>query len=55
MPLARFREADVGCLHKYGVLLQVSNRLLSDTGVDLEGYLAMQAGRALGNAFGAHW
>ena len=40
--------------YKYGVLLQVSNELLSDTGVDLEGYLAMQAGRALGNAFGAH-
>lgn len=40
--------------YKYGVLIQVSNELLSDTGVDLEGYLAMQAGRALGNAFGAH-
>lgn len=39
---------------KYGVLIQVSRELLDDTGVDLEGYLAMQAGRALGNAFGAH-
>jgi len=36
------------------VLLQASSELLSDTGVDLEGYLAMQAGRALGNAFGVH-
>ena len=27
--------------------------LLDDTGVDLIGYLAMQAGRAVGNAFGA--
>lgn len=40
--------------NKYGVLIQVSSELLSDDGVDLEGYLAMQAGRALGNAFGAH-
>lgn len=40
--------------YKYGVLIQISSELLNDTGVDLEGYLAMQAGRALGNAFGAH-
>jgi HK97 family phage major capsid protein len=40
--------------YKYGVLVQASTELLTDTGVDLEGYLAMQAGRALGNAFGAH-
>lgn len=40
--------------YKYGVLIQVSRELLDDSGVDLEGYLAMQAGRALGNAFGAH-
>lgn len=40
--------------YKYGVLLQASSELLADTGVDLEGYLAMQAGRALGNAFGVH-
>lgn len=39
---------------KYGVLIDVSRELVSDTGVDLEGYLAMQAGRALGNAFGEH-
>jgi HK97 family phage major capsid protein len=40
--------------YKYGDLLQVSRELVADTGVDLEGYLAMQVGRALGNALGAH-
>ncbi|MER8042715.1 phage major capsid protein [Streptomyces sp. NPDC094032] len=39
--------------YKYGFLLQVSHELANDTGVDLLGYLAMQAGRALGNGFGA--
>lgn len=38
--------------YKYGVLVQVSYELLEDTYVDLLGYLAMQAGRAVGNAFG---
>ncbi|MGH3504015.1 MAG: phage major capsid protein [Nocardioidaceae bacterium] len=40
--------------YKYGVLLKISRELLDDSGVDIEGYLSMQAGRALGNAFGAH-
>jgi HK97 family phage major capsid protein len=40
--------------YKYGVLIQVSRELLTDAGVDIEGYLSMQAGRALGNAFGTH-
>lgn len=40
--------------YKYGTLMQVSRELLADSGVDLEGYLAMQAGRALGNQFGAN-
>ncbi|MEU0102398.1 phage major capsid protein [Streptomyces sp. NPDC006267] len=40
--------------YKYGNLIKVSRELVTDTGVDLEGYLAMQTGRALGNAFGAH-
>ena len=40
--------------YKYGLLIQVSRELIQDTGADLEGYLSMQAGRALGNAFGAH-
>ena len=39
---------------KYALLLQVSSELITDTGVDLEGYIAMQAGRAVGNAFGTH-
>jgi HK97 family phage major capsid protein len=40
--------------YKYGFLLQVSHELANDTAVDLLGYLATQAGRALGNGFGAH-
>jgi HK97 family phage major capsid protein len=48
-----FGQVTLGAF-KYGVLIQVSRELLSDTGVDLEGYLSMQAGRALGNALGAH-
>jgi HK97 family phage major capsid protein len=39
--------------YKYGILLQVARELLDDSGVDLVGYLAMQAGRALGNKFGS--
>ena len=39
---------------KYGDLMQVSRELVTDTGVDLEGYLSMQVGRALGNALGSH-
>lgn len=48
-----FGQTSLGAF-KYGCLIQVSRELLDDTGVDLEGYLSMQAGRALGNAFGAH-
>jgi HK97 family phage major capsid protein len=40
--------------YKYPILLQVSHELANDTAVDLEGYLARQAGRALGNWFGTH-
>lgn len=47
-----FGQASLGA-YKYGVLIQVSRELVDDSGVDLEGYLAMQAGRALGNALGA--
>lgn len=39
--------------YKYGIMLQVAREMVDDTGVDLVGYLAMQAGRAVGNAFGA--
>lgn len=39
--------------YKYALLLQVSHELANDTSVDLISYLAMQAGRAVGNAFGS--
>lgn len=39
--------------YKYGDLLQLSHELANDTGFDLEGFIARQAGRAVGNAFGA--
>jgi HK97 family phage major capsid protein len=38
--------------YKAGVLISVQQELVDDTGVDLEGYLAMQAGRAVGNLVG---
>ncbi|MBC7938720.1 MAG: phage major capsid protein, partial [Chitinophagaceae bacterium] len=34
--------------YKYAVAFQAPSELLEDTGVDLEGYLSMQAGRAVG-------
>lgn len=40
--------------YKYATLIQAPRELIDDTGVDLEGYLSMQAGRAVGNALGAH-
>lgn len=40
--------------YKYGDLILVPNELLTDTAVDLTGYLSRQAGRAVGNALGAH-
>lgn len=48
-----FGQVTLGA-HKYGIMIQVARELIDDTGVDLEGYLARQAGRALGNGFGAH-
>lgn len=39
--------------YKYAMSLQLSTELLTDTGVDLTGYIARQAGRAVGNALGA--
>ena len=48
-----FGQVSLGAF-KYGVIVQVSRELVEDTAVDLEGYLAMQTGRALGNALGAH-
>lgn len=40
--------------YKYPVLVQVARELLDDTAVDLEGFIARQAGRAVGNALGTH-
>jgi HK97 family phage major capsid protein len=37
---------------KFGALTSLSRELIDDTAVDLLGYLAMSAGRAIGNAFG---
>ena len=39
--------------YKYGVTIQVSRELIDDTAVDLLGFIAAQAGRAVGNALGA--
>jgi HK97 family phage major capsid protein len=38
--------------YKAGLLISVANELIEDTGVDLQGYLSMQAGRAIGNLIG---
>ena len=50
---AAFGKRTLGA-YKYAYSFQVSKELLEDTGVDLTGYFARAAGRALGNAFGAH-
>ena len=47
-----FALATLGA-YKYGDLIYVARELLDDEGVDLVGYLAMSAGRALGNKFGS--
>ena len=49
-----FGQVSLGA-YKYGALFQISRELLDDSGVDLEGYLAQNAGRALGNAMGNHF
>lgn len=48
-----FGQVSLGA-YKYGFLLQLSRELIEDTGVDLLGYIARQAGRAVGNGVGAH-
>ena len=48
-----FAKRSLGA-YKYGLMVYVPTELLQDTGVDLTGYLARQAGRAVGNALGAH-
>lgn len=49
-----FGQVTLGAF-KYGLSIQVATELEQDTGVDLAGYLAMQAGRALANATGTHF
>lgn len=48
-----FGQVELGA-YKYGFLMSITHELANDTSVDLEGYLSMQGGRALGNGFGAH-
>lgn len=48
-----FAKRSLGA-YKYGELIVISRELLEDTAVDLDGYLARMAGRAVGNALGAH-
>lgn len=50
----QFDEVVLGA-HKYGRLLRLSAELNTDTGVDLVGYLARSAGKAIGNASGEHF
>lgn len=40
--------------YKYGFLVSVTRELAEDVAFDLEGYIAEQAGGALGNGFGVH-
>jgi HK97 family phage major capsid protein len=47
-----FTQATLGA-QKFGSLTQLSRELIDDTAVDLLGYLAMSAGRAIGNVFGS--
>lgn len=48
-----FQKRTLGA-YKYATLIQVARELLEDAGVDLSGFLARQAGRAVGNALGTH-
>ncbi|MFN0028406.1 MAG: phage major capsid protein [Acidimicrobiales bacterium] len=48
-----FGQVNLGAF-KYGQMVQVAQELVNDTAVDLIGYIARQAGRAVGNAFGTH-
>lgn len=47
-----FGQVSLGAF-KYPRMVQLSSELLSDSGVDMEGYIAKSVGRALGNSFGA--
>lgn len=41
--------------YKYAILVQVSTELLTDSSVDLQGYLARETGQAIGLALGNHF
>ncbi len=41
--------------YKYGLAIDISSELEQDSAFDLSGYLARQAGRAIGNASGTHF
>ena len=47
-----FAKRSLGA-YKYGAVIQVSRELIDDTGVDLLGFIARQAGRGIGNSLGA--
>lgn len=49
-----FGQVTLGAF-KYGVLRQVSSELLTDTAVDLLGYMAREMGRAVGEASNTHF
>lgn len=49
-----FAKVTLGA-YKYGQLIQASNELLQDTGVDLVSFLGTDLGRALGRATEAHY
>lgn len=49
-----FRKVTLGAF-KYGLLMQISSELLADSGVNIAEFLGRQAGRAIGNATGAHF
>ena len=49
-----FGQVTLGA-YKYGFSIQISTELEQDTGIDLVGFLASQAGAALGNGSGAHF
>ena len=48
-----FGQVTLGA-YKFARLVQVSNELVTDTTVDLLGYLARDCGRSVGNAFGGY-
>ena len=47
-----FTQKTLGA-QKFAAMTQLSRELIDDTAIDLLGYLAMSAGRAIGNSFGS--